>query len=106
MHGAFQQDLKSSQKRKEVKNAPRGLKDVPPVDGSTPSPCDFLKKDDLFVNAVYDDEDNVPMMCVIESTQTLTCKTLEDLGFTKDEARMIRANKEPYEFIKQEGINQ
>lgn len=42
----------------------------------------------------YDDEDNAPMIDFIEPGQRLVCKTLEELGFTKDEIQRIRREKE------------
>lgn len=61
--------------------------------GSTPPPCDFLKRM-IDVNAVYDDEDNAPMNESVDTKITFVWKTLEDLGFTKSEVKAIRSEKE------------
>lgn len=44
----------------------------------------------------YDDEDNAPMIDPVETNYTLVWKTLEELGFTKEEAKRIRKEKEQY----------
>ena len=44
----------------------------------------------------YDDEDNAPMIDFVETDQRLVCKTLEELGFSKEEVRRIRKEKEQY----------
>lgn len=44
----------------------------------------------------YDDEDNAPMIDTVEMNCTLIFKTLEDLGFSKEEAQRIRKENEPY----------
>ena len=44
----------------------------------------------------YDDEDNAPMIDVIETNQNIVWKTLEELGFTKEEVKRIRKEKELY----------
>ena len=44
----------------------------------------------------YDDEDNAPMIDTFESQQGFVWKTLEELGFTKEEVQAIRREKELY----------
>ena len=44
----------------------------------------------------YDDEDNAPMIDMVEMNYTLIFRTLEELGFSKEEAIAIRKEKELY----------